>query len=398
MNNWQNLTISDLCSNVYSGGTPSKKHPEYYTDGKIPWLNTGEIVFKNIYKTQLFINELGYKNSSAKWVPENSVIVAMYGATAGRSAINKIPLTTNQACCNLIVNPEKADYRYVYNYLKKSFKHLASLANGGAQQNLNSGHIKDYPILVPSLDEQKRIVDIISMFDEKIEANERINQTILEYCYALYCEICEDAPLCELSNLIVETESGSRPKGGAETSGIPSIGAEKIEQFGIYDYSSEKYINAEFYNKMKRGRVLSGDVLLYKDGAYTGKVSLALNGFPHEQCAVNEHVFILRTNRKSKQFFLYFTLSNPLVRKSLFSLASSKAAQPGLNQGELISVKAPIPNDSKIEKFEKIVKPFMEKIANNSLENRHLSDMRDLVFDRIISGDFDYNEMHEEMF
>ena len=398
MNNWQNLTISDLCLNVYSGGTPSKKHSEYYTDGKIPWLNTGEIVFKNIYKTQLFINELGYKNSSAKWVPENSVIVAMYGATAGRSAINKIPLTTNQACCNLIVNPERADYRYVYYYLKKSFKHLASLANGGAQQNLNSGHIKDYPILVPSLDEQKRIVDIISMFDEKIEANERINQTILEYCYSLYCEICEDASLRELSNLIVETESGSRPKGGAETSGIPSIGAEKIEQFGIYDYSSEKYINAEFYNKMKRGRVLSGDVLLYKDGAYTGKVSLALNGFPHEQCAVNEHVFILRTNRKSKQFFLYFTLSNPLVRKSLFSLASSKAAQPGLNQGELISVKAPIPNDSKIEKFEKIVKPFMEKIANNSLENRHLSDMRDLVFDRIISGDFDYNEMHEEIF
>lgn len=171
--------IKDVCSTVYSGGTPSKKHLEYYDNGSIPWLNTGEITFNRIRSTEKYISESGLKNSSAKWVPENSVIVAMYGATAARTAINKIPLTTNQACCNLIIDEKKADYRYVYYWLCNQYSHLASLANGGAQQNLNAGQIKEYPIEVLPLDIQIRIADILSSFDNKIELNEKINDNLV---------------------------------------------------------------------------------------------------------------------------------------------------------------------------------------------------------------------------
>lgn len=107
------IAVGSLCARVTSGGTPSTKHPEYY-GGTIPWLRTQEVDFKPIYDTEIHITDLGLENSSAKWIPANSVIVAMYGATAGRIAIAKVPLTTNQACCNLIVDPQKADYRYVY--------------------------------------------------------------------------------------------------------------------------------------------------------------------------------------------------------------------------------------------------------------------------------------------
>ena len=92
---WPKVRLGAICSRVASGGTPSTKHPEYY-GGTIPWLRTQEVDFKPIYSTELFITEDGLSNSSAKWIPENTVIVAMYGATAGRSAITKIALTTKK--------------------------------------------------------------------------------------------------------------------------------------------------------------------------------------------------------------------------------------------------------------------------------------------------------------
>ena len=170
--------ISDVCSSVYSGGTPNKKHDEYYVGGSIPWLNTAEIKFNRIYSTEKYITDAGYSASSAKWVPEDAVIVAMYGATAARVAISKIPLTTNQACCNLVIDKDKADYRYVYYWLYSKYTQLAALANGGAQQNLNAGQIKDFPIDIFDLERQKKIADLLSAFDNKIEVNNGINNNL----------------------------------------------------------------------------------------------------------------------------------------------------------------------------------------------------------------------------
>lgn len=128
MEEWKEYKIGDLCSKVCSGGTPKSNCAEYY-GGNIPWLNTKEINFNRIYATEKYITEEGLNNSSAKWIAENSVIVAMYGATAGKTAISKIPLTTNQACCNMTINPNIADYRYIYYYLCFKYSELASVNN-----------------------------------------------------------------------------------------------------------------------------------------------------------------------------------------------------------------------------------------------------------------------------
>jgi len=102
-----------LSKRITSGGTPSTKRPDYY-GGRIPWLKTQEINFNRIYRTETYISEEGLKASSAKWIDENSIIVAMYGATAGRIAINKIPITKNQACCNITINEKLAEYEFIY--------------------------------------------------------------------------------------------------------------------------------------------------------------------------------------------------------------------------------------------------------------------------------------------
>ena len=150
MEEWKECTIGDVCSKITSGGTPKSSNSSYY-NGSIPWLNTKEINFNRIYSTEKTITQDGFDNSSAKWIPENSVIVAMYGATAGKVAISKIDLTTNQACCNLIIDSSKADYQFVYYHLYNSYTHLSSLANGGAQQNLNANQIREYPVKLPPL-------------------------------------------------------------------------------------------------------------------------------------------------------------------------------------------------------------------------------------------------------
>lgn len=112
------VRIGDICSKICSGGTPASSNTNYYNGG-IPWLNTNEVNFCNIYSTNKTISQDGLEHSAAKYIPANTVIVAMYGVTAGKSAIAKVPLTTNQACCNLIIDKNKADYQYVYYFLKQ---------------------------------------------------------------------------------------------------------------------------------------------------------------------------------------------------------------------------------------------------------------------------------------
>ncbi|MDT2597999.1 restriction endonuclease subunit S [Enterococcus dongliensis] len=172
------------------------------------------------------------------------------------------------------------------------------------------------------------------------------------------------------------------------TDGVPSIGAENIERFGIYEYSKEKYISVDFFNKLNRGIVQSGDVLLYKDGAYTGKSSLALDDFPHAQCAINEHVFILRPNNDvPSSFFLYYLLQNDENKQALSSRASSKAAQPGLNQTEVKTLPILLPSKEDIIKFNSDVSGLMHQIANNANENRKLARLRDTLLPKLLSGE-----------
>ena len=159
-------TIKDICVNICSGGTPSTAHREYY-NGTIPWLRTQEVDWKDIYDTEIKITEEAIANSSAQIIPSNCVIVAMYGATAAKVAINKIPLSTNQACCNLEIDERLAIVKYVFQWLCKEYLKLKALGEG-SQNNINGKKVKDYPIPIPSKDEQHRIVSILDKFEGSI--------------------------------------------------------------------------------------------------------------------------------------------------------------------------------------------------------------------------------------
>lgn len=164
-------TLDDISVKISSGGTPKTGVAEYY-DGDIPWLRTQEVNFCDIWDTGVKITESGVKNSSAKWIPVNCVIIAMYGATVGKLGINKIPMTTNQACANIEVNSEIADYKYVFYFLSSQYQYIKSLGSG-SQTNINAGIVKKLLVPIPcpdnpekSLAIQSEIVRILDKFTE----------------------------------------------------------------------------------------------------------------------------------------------------------------------------------------------------------------------------------------
>ena len=170
--NTNKKSLKQIALSSRSGGTPLKSNKDYYENGTIPWLRTQEVVFNEINKTDCFITELAVQETSAKWIPANCVIVAISGASAGRCAINKIPLTTNQHCLAIEINPEVALYKYVFYCVCNQYDDLIAKKEG-ARGDLNSSRILGLEIPIPypedkekSLAEQQRIVDILDRFDK----------------------------------------------------------------------------------------------------------------------------------------------------------------------------------------------------------------------------------------
>ncbi len=154
-----------------SGGTPNTKKPEYYEGGTIPWLSSGEINQGYIYKTERSITQDGLDNSSAKWVPKDSVVIAMYGATAGKVGYVKIPLTTNQAVCALLPN-ETFDSRFLYYAVSSKTEWMMSQCRGAAQSNISQGIIRNMELPLPSFEEQTRFSSVIEQADKSENRSE----------------------------------------------------------------------------------------------------------------------------------------------------------------------------------------------------------------------------------
>lgn len=190
---FQVLKIKDICL-IGSGGTPSRSRKEYY-NGTIPWIKTGEVLDDIIYDTEEKITIEAINNSSAKLYKKDSIIIAMYGQgkTRGRTAKLGIDATTNQACAVLYsVNNQVIVNDYLWIFLINEYDRIRELASGNSQPNLNADMIKNYPIVVPPLENQKEIISKYWEFDKikklkiknaeqlKHQANEEFEKAIFQ--------------------------------------------------------------------------------------------------------------------------------------------------------------------------------------------------------------------------
>ena len=144
---WRWGTIDEYCKEIKSGGTPSRINKEYWNSFDYRWLKTGEVQNNIIFDTEKYISKAGLSGSSAKLIPADSIIMAMYGATAAQVGYLACETTTNQACCNMICH-SKEDAAFLYFHFRYCQEEIKRMANGGAQENLSQDLISGLPIII----------------------------------------------------------------------------------------------------------------------------------------------------------------------------------------------------------------------------------------------------------
>lgn len=395
---WKITNIGSLCDRVCSGGTPKSTNNAYY-NGNIPWLNTKEVNFNRIYDTEKNITQLGLENSSAKWISENSVIVAMYGATAGKVAITKIPITTNQACCNLSINSEIADYNFVYYFLCSKFYELSSLANGGAQQNLNAQIIKDFPIKIPvNLSDQRKIAGILSALDSKIENNNKINANLEAQAEALFKSWFVDfTPFKDQP--FVDSELGPIPQGWK----VGKLGDYVEIKRGGSPRPIQKFLTSQGLNWLK----ISDATSTQSPFIFNIKEKIIINGLKKtvflkagslvlsnsatpcipkflsiDSCIHDGWLYFPHSQLPKNYLYLFFKLMrNNLVSKANGSVFLNLKTDIVKNQVFAFS------GEEIYNSFDKIIAPLFKEIENLTYETFQLSALRDTLLPKLMSGE-----------
>ncbi len=389
--------IANLCTLVTSGGTPLTSVPAYYDPKEIPWLKTGEVNYCRIYDTESYISKEGLARSSAKMIPANSVVVAMYGQgdTAGRVAINKIPLSTNQACCNLVINHVIADYEYVYYALCTLYDRLVALKNGGAQPNLNAKKIKAIEIPFPDLETQRTIASVLGAYDNLIENNQKQIKLLEEAAQRLYKEWFVDLHFPGYEDTpIVDGVPEGWTLGELGDIAIDSGKKEKKEHRGQYQYylpidclpkRSLAYTDKNDITLAESSLVafMPNDILFGAMRPYFHKVVVARDkGLTRTTCFV--------INSKMPAYWAYLLLL--LFSKDTVDYAtqiSVGTTMPYVRWKDFIHMPTLIPPEEKCDAFQAIVLPIIERISCLAVSSERLIQARDRLLPKLMSGEIE---------
>lgn len=372
------------------------------------------------------------KHAELKSLADNDIVIETAGGSRDRPtgrtlflkpgtiASQDLPVTCASFARFVRLNPTAVDPNFVYWWLQALYETRQLLAfhtqhTGVARFQWTTC---SRSIRVPNLDTsvQRKIAVTLSAYDDLIENNNRRIKLLEQMAQRIYREWFVEfrfpghkgIPLVDsdlgqipegwrvevLNEVLTLMEAGSRPKGGIDPSerGVPSVGAENVLGLGRYDFGKEKFVSQHFFEHMKRGRITSGDVVLYKDGAYIGRVSLFRDGFPHLQCGVNEHVFVLRANERYSQSLLYFWLAHPSNQDRVRAL-NANAAQPGLNQEKLRALPLVIPSPALVGRFTDKVEPLLGLLFRLALAVPRARATRDFLLPRLISGGLDVTNL-----
>ena len=352
--NWVECSLGEIAE-WGSGGTPNRGIPSYY-NGTIPWLKTGDLNDGLITEVKEFITELGLKNSSAKMFPKNSIVIAMYGATIGKTGILNFASSTNQACA--VAVPYFNMNKFIYLFLKSEKEKFIEKGKGGAQPNISQAVIKAHNINLPPLEEQNRIVTKLDALFAQLEtikismANiplllKDFRQQVLTQ--AVTGKLTEEFrknrnwEYKKIEKITLKVGSGSTPTGGQAAyldEGIPLIRSMNVHFNGI-KYDGLAYLNEKQAKGLKNVEVFENDILLNITGASIGRVCLA----PKEisGARVNQHVCIIRVNNELKPSFLNIYLSSPIIQ-NIINNENYGVTRQSFTKAQILELEIPIPS------------------------------------------------------
>lgn len=332
---------------TYAGGTPSKANKANYINGTIPWLRSGEVCKKYITESELYISEEGLRNSSAKYYPINTVLIAMYGATAAQCGILKFEATSNQAVCGVL--PQK-DFlpEFVYSYFVYIKDALAAQAQGGAQPNISQEKIKNVYFPCIPLSEQKLIVSRLDAAFSHIDELKANAEKQLSEARALFQKSLAKA---------------MEPKEGWEEKNLNQIAQVRIGPFGsllhkkdyisggiplinpIHMIGGKIYANKDFTISVEKSKELSNYILKTNDIIFArrgeiGRCALVSNNEEGFLCGTGS-LFVRFNLVVDYKFLLMFFLSD--YCKNYLETNATGATMLNINSGIIENMPVVLP-------------------------------------------------------
>lgn len=378
------LPLSDICSRITSGGTPSRSHPEYYSsgaDGHV-WIKSKELLDCSLAGSEERISDLGLQKSSAKYVEAGSVLVGMYGANVGQLGWLKSPATVNQAVCSLTPNPQVANHRWLFYALLKGREELVSLAHGAAQQNISQEIIKKFEIEVPDLQEQQKVVVILSAYDDLIENNRRRIEILEEIARRLYEE------------WFVQFHFPGHEEVGFKESELGLI-PESWELLRLGDCVELAYGKA-----LKAQDRVPGDYPVYGSSGVVGTHCKSLVEGPGIVVGRKGNVGSVFWSDVS--FFpidtTYYVRSEVPFSYVYFNLQRQRflnndAAVPGLNREQAYALPFLLPDQDVLSRFSSEWEAIYGLLRRLERSNVNLRAQRDLLLPKLISGKIDVSDI-----
>lgn len=395
--NWVWVRLESVAS-WGSGGTPSRKHEEYY-NGDILWIKTGELNNGWIYDTEEKITDEGLKKSSAKLFPPYSVLIAMYGATIGKVAILGVPATTNQACACAVCN-QSLLYMYLFYYCISQKNVFIEKGKGGAQPNISQIILKQHPIPLPPLSEQQRIVQRIEeLFAKLDEAKERL-QEVADSFAVRKAAILHKAFTGELTKQWrlengVSDESWEEKKlseitENQDSKRIPLSKSQRDNMNRIYDYYGASGIIDKVDDYIFEGKKL----LIGEDGANLVTRSKDIAFIADGKYWVNNHAHILDV----KDTVLLMYLCHYINNMDLIPYVTG-SAQPKLTQAKMNNIKIFLPTLSEQHEIVRLIDDLLarERSAQQATEQALASIdlMKKSILARAFRGELGTNKASE---
>ncbi len=405
-NGWHEVVIGKEFK-TGSGGTPLSTRKEYYEGGTIPWINSGELNENYIDRTDNYISELGLNNSSAKLYPKGTVLVAMYGATAGKSSILNIEACTNQAICAILENSNYSSLFVKYS-IENLYDYLVNKSTGSARDNLSQEGIAELSLFFPDgKDRQERLIKILKDIDQKISINVRMNAELEAMAKQLYDywfvqfdfpnengkpykssggkmvyneKLKREIPEgWEIQNLffIANYKNGLacqnyRPKEDEES--LPVI---KINEMHNGFTSETERASANIPSEVI---IENGDVLF----AWSASLEVMLWGLGRG--ALNQHIFKVTSNNGFPKSFFYYQL---LEYVDYFRrIAEAKKTTMGhITKDHLEQSQIVVPPTTDLpNQLEEILSPIMDKMVSLSSERIYLTHLRDSLLPMLMNG------------
>ncbi|WP_337869705.1 restriction endonuclease subunit S [Meiothermus sp.] len=414
---WCIRSLEDVCARITSGGTPSRRDPTYYIDGTWPWVKTQELQDKWIDRTEESISERAVAESSAKVLPANTILVAMYGATVGQLGLLRRPMTCNQACCALVVDETLANYRFVFYQLLHARSQLKHLATGAAQQNLSGVLIRSLRFPYPSVSEQRAIAHILGTLDDKIELNRRMSETLEAMARALFKSWFVDfdpvratmkgrdpglpQPLADLfPDRLVDSELGEIPEGW-EVKALPEVievnPARSLRKGEVAPYldmanmptrghSPDAVIDRPFGSGM---RFVNGDTLVARitpclENGKTAFVDFLKDG--QVGWGSTEYIVLHPKARLPAEFAYCLARSDGFRDFAIQSMTGSTGRQRVAAES-LDHFLLPVPSEPIARAFGLAVGPMFARAREAAAESRTLAALRDALLPKLISGE-----------